>query len=153
APIGHSIADTQIGSEHGITNVAHLRDLVIKGPYNPTGVSETEVRRRIFHCRPTAPEEEKPCAQRIIAMLGGAAYRRALDRNDLADLMAFYDAGAAEGGFENGVRTALEAILASPHFIFRLERVPENVKSGDIYRLADVDLASRLSFFLWGRPP
>src|SRR5690606_286001 len=86
-------------------------------------------------------------------MLGGAAYRRALDRNDLADLMAFYDAGAAEGGFENGVRTALEAILASPHFIFRLERVPENVKSGDIYRLADVDLASRLSFFLWGRPP
>jgi hypothetical protein len=153
APIGHSIADTQIGAEHGVTNLAHLRDLVIAGPYNPTGVSETETRRRIFVCRPTSPEEAKPCAQRIIAMLGGAAYRRPLTRDDLAGLMDFYAEGEAQGGFEQGVRSALEAILASPHFIFRMETVPGEVKPGETYLLADIDLAARLSFFLWGSPP
>jgi hypothetical protein len=153
APIGHSIADTQIGSEHGITNVAHLRELAVRGPYNPTGVSETPSRRHIFTCRPTARAEERPCAQRIVAALGGAAYRRALRQDDLAPLMEFFDQGAKEGGFEIGIRTALEAILASPHFLFRAEEVPAGVKPGAAYRISDVDLASRLSFFLWGTPP
>jgi hypothetical protein len=153
APIGHSIADTQIGAEHGVTSLPHLREMVIAGPYEATGVSETDTRRRIFHCRPTSAEEEAPCAQRIIAMLGGAAYRRPLLRDDLAALMTFYETGAAEGGFEVGIRSALEAILASPHFIFRLERVPDAARPGQSYPIADVDLASRLSFFLWGSPP
>jgi hypothetical protein len=153
AAIGHSIADTQIGSEHGITNVAHMRDLVITGPYNATGVSETPSRRRIFACRPTSPAEERPCAQRIVATLGGAAYRRPLNREDLAALMAFYEQGAGEGGFEIGIRTALEAILASPHFIFRMEELPAGAKPGVRYAVNDLDLASRLSFFLWGTPP
>jgi hypothetical protein len=153
APIGHSIADTQIGSEHGVTSLAHLRDLVITGPYNPTGVSDTDTRRRIFTCRPTSPAEERPCAEAIIHALAGAAYRRPLADNERADLLAFYEQGAAEGGFELGIRTALEAILASPHFIFRFETMPDDAKAGERYRIADLDIASRLSFFLWGSPP
>jgi hypothetical protein len=153
AAIGHSIADTQIGSEHGITNVAHMRDLVITGPYNATGVSDTPSRRRIFSCRPTAPAEERPCAQRIVAALGGAAYRRPLAQSDLSALLSFYEQGAAEGGFEIGIRTALEAILASPHFIFRMEELPAGARPGARYAVNNLDLASRLSFFLWGTPP
>jgi len=153
APIGHSIADTQIGSEQGITNMPHLSDLIVTGPYNPTGVSDTPSRRRIFTCRPTSPSEARPCAERIVARLGGEAYRRPLAPNDVRALMAFYDEGATEGGFEVGIRAALEAILASPHFVFRMEEAPANVKPGAAYTLSDLDLASRLSFFIWGEPP
>ncbi len=152
-PIGHSIADTQIGSEYGITNVAHLRELAITGPYNATGVSDTPVRRRIFSCRPTAPSEERPCAEQIVERLGAQAYRRPLTRDDRDALMSFFTMGAEEGGFETGVRTALEAILASPHFVFRFEALPADATPGGIYRLTDAALASRLSFFLWGTPP
>lgn len=153
APIGHSIADTQIGSEYGITNVAHLRDLVVTGPFNPTGVSDTPSRRRIFTCRPLSPAEARPCAERIVSTLGGAAYRRPLTASDTKALMAFYDEGARDGGFEAGVRHALEAILASPHFVFRLEEVPAGARPGARVALGPTDLASRLSFFLWGTPP
>ena len=153
APIDHSIADTQIGSEQGITNVAHLRELQVRGPHNPTGVSETPSRKRIFSCRPTSPNEERPCAQRIVAALGGAAYRRPLGLADVQALMSFYDQGAKEAGFEHGIRTALEAILASPHFIFRVEEIPAGAKAGARYTLGNLDLASRLSYFLWGTAP
>src|SRR5687767_14654184 len=98
APIGHSIADTQIGSEPGITNMPHLSDFVVTGPYNPTGVSDTPARRRIFTCRPTAPNEARPCAEKIITKLGGEAYRRPLAASDVKALMAFYDEDAGEGG-------------------------------------------------------
>ena len=153
APIGHSIADTQIGSEQGITNMPHLSDLVVTGPYNPTGVSDTPSRRRIFTCRPTSPNEARPCAEKIVSRLGGAAYRRPLAAKDVKALMAFYDEGSSEGGFELGIRTALEAILASPHFVFRMEETPANAKPGATYTVSDLDLASRLSFFIWGEPP
>ena len=152
APIGHSIADTQIGSEPGITNFAHLRDMTVTGPYNPTGVSETTSRRRIFLCRPTSPAEARPCAERIVTSLGRAAYRRPLAPADLKGLMAFYDQGSKDG-FEAGVRTALEAVLASPHFIFRFEELPGSAKPGERYAISALDLASRLSFFVWGTPP
>jgi len=137
----------------GITTLPHVRDFVIKGPYRTTGVSDTPSRQRIFSCRPTLPSEERPCARQIIGRLGGDAYRRPLTAGEIDRLMPFYERGAGAGGFEAGVRGALEAILASPHFIFRLEREPEYVKPGSTYRVADVDLASRLSFFLWGTPP
>ena len=150
-PLGHSIADTQIGSQAGITVQAHIQNFAITGPYNPTGVSETPTRRRIFSCRPLTPAEARPCAQQIIGRLGTIAYRRPMTANDTKALLTFYDAGARDGGFEVGVRTALEAMLASPHFIFRIEEVPATAKG----RVAvnGVDLASRLSFFLWGAPP
>ena len=153
AQIGHSIADTQIGSELGITNVAHLRDMTVTGPYNPTGVSETASRRRIFTCRPTTSAEERPCAEKIVSSIGGAAYRRPLQPRDVKGLMTFFDQGRSEGGFELGVRMALEAILASPHIIFRMEELPAGARPGQRYAVSPMDLASRLSFFIWGAPP
>ena len=153
APIGHSIADTQIGSDGGITILPHLRDLAVLGPYRPTGVSETASRRRIFTCRPLAPAEARPCATRILTALGTAAYRRPVTASDVEALLRFYDEGARQGGFESGVRLALEALLSSPHFVFRVEARPPAAKGADRYVLGDVELASRLSFFLWGAPP
>jgi Protein of unknown function (DUF1592)/Protein of unknown function (DUF1588)/Protein of unknown function (DUF1585)/Protein of unknown function (DUF1587)/Protein of unknown function (DUF1595) len=153
ASIGHSIADTQIGSEQGITNVAHLREFTVTGPYNPTGVSETASRRKIFTCRPTKAEEERTCAEKIVTQLGSAAYRRPLSASDLKGLIKFYEDGAKDGGFEIGIRTALEAILASPHFIFRLEEIQGGARTGARSAINDFDVASRLSFFLWGTPP
>ena len=138
---------------NGITSLPHLRDLIVSGPYNTTGISETATRSKIFSCRPTVPSEELGCAREIVSRLSSEAYRRPLSDNDISGLMNFYSAGSARGGFEGGVRRALEAILASPHFVFRFEREPENKDPGETYRLSDVDLASRLSFFLWGTPP
>jgi hypothetical protein len=153
APVDHTLADTQIGLGYGVTTLPHLRDLAIVGPYVVTGVSDTPSRRRVFSCRPTAPEEARPCAESIVQRLAAQAYRRPVSAEDLRDLMGFYERGAAAQGFESGIRTALQAILASPHFLFRLEETPsQRVANGD-YAISDVDLASRLSFFLWGAPP
>ena len=137
----------------GITTVPHLRDLIIKGPSKTTGISETSSRQKIFSCRPTGSGEERPCARQIVARIGGEAYRRPLTAGEIDRLMPFYEKGAAKGGFEGGIRGALEAVLASPYFIFRLEKEPEGARPGESYRVADVDLASRLSFFLWGALP
>jgi len=137
----------------GITTLPHVRDLVIRGPVKVTGLSDTPSRRKIFVCRPTGQADEKPCARTITARLGEIAYRRPLSDPEVDSLMQFYDVGHVNGGFETGVRTILEALLASPYFIFRLERVPDRVKPGEIYRIGDLELASRLSFFLWGVPP
>ncbi len=153
APHGHSIGDTQIGTQSAITELAHLSEFAVTGPYNPTGVSETASRKRIFSCRPTSKVEMRPCAEQIINDLGGKAYRRPLNASDVKAIMAFYDSGAAEGGFELGIRTALEAILSSPHFIFRVEELPANAKPGQTVAINPIDLASRLSFFLWDMPP
>jgi hypothetical protein len=152
-PIDHTLADTQIGVGYGVTTLPHLRNLAIVGPFEVTGVSDTPARRAIFSCRPTAPNEEVPCARRIIERLATEAYRRPLSAQDIDELMPFYQQGARAGGFEGGVRTALQAVLSSLHFLFRVEEAPANVKPGAIYRISDVDLASRLSFFLWGTIP
>ena len=151
-PIDHTLADTQIGTGYGVTTLPHMRDMAIVGPSNVTGVSETPTRRMIFTCRPLSRAEEEACAREIIGRLATQAYRRPLDEGDLADLTAFYRTGA-EQGFEEGIRNALQAILASPHFLFRIEERPSDADPGEVYRIADVDLASRLSFFLWGLPP
>ena len=137
----------------GITTLPHLREVVIRGPINVTGVSETPTRQRIFVCRPTAPEEEGPCARRIIEGLASRAYRRPATTSDVQGLMTFHESGAGSGGFEEGIRRAIEALLASPHFVFRTEREPDDVEPGEVYPVSSVDLASRLSFFLWGAPP
>jgi len=137
----------------GITTLPHVRDFIIKGPYQATGISETPSRQRIFTCRPTVSSEERPCARQILSRVGADAYRRSLTPGEVDRLMPFFEKGAGNGGFDAGIRTALEAMLASPHFIFRLEREPDTARPGAPYRVADVDLASRLSFFLWGTPP
>ena len=153
-PHDWSIASTSIADAYGMTSLPHLRDLAITGPYDPTGVSETESRRKIFSCRPASPAEELSCAEAIVSRLGSQAYRRPLSPRDLEPLMSLYRVGAEEDGFEVGIRTALEGILASPHFVFRLEEpLVARSASGDSYPIRDLDLASRLSFFLWGTGP
>jgi hypothetical protein len=137
----------------GITTLPHMRDLIVKGPMKTTGLSTTPSRQKIFTCRPTSPADEGACARQILTRVGGEAYRRPLVANEIDRLMPFYEGAAAKGGFEQGVRAALEAVLASPYFIFRLERAPTDARAGGTYRVADVDLASRLSFFIWGLPP
>src|SRR3990172_3639660 len=156
APIEHTLADTTIGTDYGIKTLPHLREFRINGPHNVTGISETVSRRKIFTCRPTSAEDARPCAQQIVSQLAAKAYRRPLNEMDLEGLMSFYETGAAEGDFESGVRTALQAILTSPHFVFRIEEAPdaiEPMEDGGIHRLNDLELASRLSFFLWATVP
>ena len=140
-------------TSYGTTAPPHLTSLTLEGPYDAVGVSESPSRKRVFSCRPTSKAEEKPCAERIVTGLAAKAYGRDVDEHDVLDLMRFYTLGADEGGFEVGVRTALEAILSSPHFLYRMEREPSEVAPGEAYRIADMDLASRLSFFLWGTNP
>ena len=137
----------------GITTLPHLQELIIGGPEEATGISTTPSRERIFTCRPTTPAEEEPCARSIIKRLASEAYRRSVSDDEVDPMMRFYREGAEADGFEEGVRTALEAIIASPFFVLRLEREPERVRPGTSYELDDLALASRLSFFLWGTPP
>ena len=153
APIEQTLADTQIGAAVGVSTLPHLRDMSILGPHKVTGISDTPTRRRIFQCRPLSAEEELPCATKIVGTLATQAYRRKLDDADLAGLLRFYAEGRKATNFEAGIRSALQAILASPHFILRLEEAPAGVKPGENYRLTDRALASRLSFFLWAGPP
>jgi len=150
-PHGWSFAGGGSGGS-GITTLPHLRDLIVVGPFRATGVSETPSRQRIFSCRPTTAADERPCARQIMTRIGGQAYRRPLTTAELDRLMPFYERAAAKDGFEAGVTASLEAVLASPYFIFRIERERE-ARPGSTVRVADVDLASRLSFFLWGTPP
>lgn len=152
-PIEHTLADTQIGVAYGVTTLPHLRNLAIVGPFEVTGVSDHPRRRAIFTCRPTTPDEAEPCARRILEGLGTLAYRRPLTARDVESLMRFYRQGSASEGFEGGVRTALQAMLSSAHFLFRAETMPPRAKPGATYAISDVDLASRLSFFLWGTIP
>ena len=145
--------DSRAWANYGITVLPHLTELRITGPTEATGVSETASRRRVLTCYPAAPAEERPCAESILSRLATRAYRRPVTPEDMVGPISFYDRAAAEGGFELGVRTGLQAILASPSFIFRLERQAPEAEPGESYRLRDIDLASRLSFFLWSTGP
>jgi hypothetical protein len=153
APIDHTLADTQIGVAHGITTLPHLKDLSVVGPQRVTGISATPSRRRIFTCRATTAGEERPCATDIVRRLATQAFRRPVAERDLQGLMRFYDEGRKERDFEQGVAAAIEAILASPQFLFRVEAAEPRRTAGKAVRVADIDLASRLSFFLWGAAP
>ncbi|MEM7415711.1 MAG: DUF1592 domain-containing protein [Gemmatimonadota bacterium] len=137
----------------GITTLPHLQDLIVGGPHEITGMSDTPSRSKIFVCRPTVPAEEAACARQIVQNLASRAYRRPATEAEVDGLMGFYEGGLERGGFERGIRESLEAVLASPFFVLRLERQPEDVDAGEVYELGDEELASRLSFFLWGTPP
>jgi hypothetical protein len=151
-PIDHTLVDMRIGTGFGITAVPHIQDLVIAGPMKVTGISDTPSRRKVFACRPTAPDEERSCATDTVRRLAAQAFRGPVSPADMADLMAFYDQGRKDSDFENGIRMAVQGILANPRFLFRVEQQPE-VPAGSSYRIADLELASRLSFFLWGTVP
>jgi hypothetical protein len=144
-----------IWNREGDVNGAELAisSLLVDGPYNGRVPNDSPSRRRIFGCRPADAGEETACATRIVSTLARAAYRRPLTRGDVDTLMEFFQRGRAERDFDNGIRAALERLLTSPDFLFRIETDPEKVAPGTAYRLSDVELASRLSFFLWSSSP
>ena len=137
----------------GQDRVLRLSNFEVRGPFNPTGLSATPSRDRIFICHPQAPADETPCAGRILERLARNAYRRPVTETDMKQLMAFYRKGREGTSFDAGIRHALTAILASPYFLYRAEPVPQSVAAGGSYRIDDVELASRLSFFLWSSSP
>ena len=125
----------------------------IQGPYSAQGTGDTPSRRRIFVCAPTRGAEEQACATKIVRTLGRRAYRRPLTDNEVQTLLSFYEAGRMVEGFEGGIEAVLRRMLVSPHFLFRIERDPVDVPTATGYRLSDLELASRLSFFLWSSIP
>jgi hypothetical protein len=140
----------------GTTEPPPLMEVFVSGPYRVTGLSDSPSRKRIFTCSPTAKAAQRGCAESILTRLAARAYRRPLTATDKASLMRFYDQGAKTGGetaFEDGVRMGLQAMLASPHFLFRFEREPTTTAAGTDYRIDDLELATRLSFFLWSTIP
>jgi len=130
-----------------------VNDVFVVGPYNATGPGQTPSRARLFVCHPATAQDEEPCAREILATVSRRAFRRPVTDSDIRPLMAFYHAGRREGDFDRGIEEALRAILVSPDFLFRIERDPVGLAPGTVYRLSDLELASRLSFFLWSSIP
>ena len=154
SPVENVLIDTTHADIPGLTSLPHLREFSIIGPSNVTGVSETPSRRAILACQPAKGADEIPCAKKIIARLARVAYRRPATENDLEDLLSFYQKGRNQGGtFDSGIQTLVQTILSDPEFVFRFERVPANTAPGSNYRISDLELASRLSFFLWSSAP
>lgn len=125
----------------------------ISGPFNPSGRGATASRAKIFTCRPASAAEEVPCAKKILAQLARRAFRRPVTDADLTPLLAFYQRGRRAGDFDAGIQTALEAMLVAPDFLLRVEPEPRNLPAGTAYRVSELELASRLSFFLWSSIP
>lgn len=132
--------------------VPAVRTVGIGGPYNINGATPTISHERIFICKPARKDDAK-CAREILSSLAHRAYRRPVSDEDMADLMQFYKQGLAEGDFETGIGQGIERILAGPEFLFRVETTPNGVAPGNIHKVTDLDLASRLSFFLWSSIP
>jgi hypothetical protein len=130
-----------------------LSNVEIKGPVSKAGVSDTPSRRKLFVCQPANAADETPCARKILATFAKRAYRRPVNDADIAGALEFYAQGRKAGTFDDGIQKGVLAILSSPRFLFRAHTPPAGAKPGDVYRIPDLDLASRLSFFLWGGPP
>jgi mono/diheme cytochrome c family protein len=138
----------------GQDRVLRITSFEIRGPFNATGVSQTPARQHIFaSCYPKGAAEEAPCARKVISSIARRAFRRPVTDEDMKGLMHFYEAGRAASGFDAGIRQALTAVLANPNFLFRDDAPPGDLPPGTIYRIDDLSLASRLSFFLWSSLP
>ena len=131
----------------------HVESLTVTGPFLVTSAGDTPSRRRIFICRPDNQNQEEPCARRILSTLAQRAYRRPATTADLNLLLPFYKEGRQKGSFESGIQLALRRLLASPTFVFRAEGDPQRNDARDAARITDIELASRLSFFLWSSIP
>jgi mono/diheme cytochrome c family protein len=154
----HFQRDTlQTGPTPGFTFFPHVGSVRIEGPFNATTAKDSPSRRKIFTCRPTGAADETACARRIVSRLVTHAYRQPASTGEVDQLMAFYQdgrkAGGKEAGFDTGIEMVLARVLASPKFIYRIETEPATAKLNQPYRISDLDLASRLSFFLWSRSP
>ena len=152
----------QTGPTPGYSFFPHVGTIRIEGPYNATKAVDSPSRRRVFICTPTTARGASPaavaaaetnCARRIVTNLATKAYRRPVTAVDVDDLMSAYEFGRAEKDFEQGIEMVVARVLASPQFIYRIEEEPAALRSGQAYRINDIDLASRLSFFLWSRGP
>jgi len=132
----------------------HLDKITIEGPYNPSGPGDTPSRRKIFVCRPTTGKDELPCAKNILTQVARRTYRRPLTDTDMEKLLVFYQRGRNNGGgFDQGIEMGLRRIISGPEFVFRMETDPANVAPNTPYRISDIELASRLSYFLWSTVP
>jgi hypothetical protein len=143
-PAGVNIPETRRG--------AYLRSIEVAGPYDASGPGESQSRKRIFACSRAAADSDS-CARMILTTLTRRAYRRSVTNADVEPLMAFYREGRAQGGFDGGIENALRRLLVSPEFLLRVERDPAGVAPGAVYAISDIELASRLSFFLWSSVP
>jgi hypothetical protein len=142
------------GSIPGFLFYPHVGQVWVEGPYNPAGARDTASRRKVFVCRPESIKDEAPCARTIAANLVKHAFRRPSTAADVTALMDFYQAGRADGGtFDDGIETVVQRVLADPEFVYRLEPEPAGLRPGKTYRVSDLALASRLSFFLWSSVP
>jgi hypothetical protein len=137
----------RIESDIGVSN------LTITGPFDAMGPGITASREKILSCMPSGPQDEEACARRILSKLARAAYRRPVVDTDLEELMNFYRDASEQQGFESGVQMAIRRILISPEFLFRIERDPAGIEPGENYAISDLELASRLSFFIWSSIP
>jgi hypothetical protein len=137
----------------GQDHVLSVSSFQLSGPYNPSGVSPTPSRERIFTCYPERGEQQLPCAEEIISTIAARAFRRPLTELDIGELLEYYRDGVRAGGFEEGVRSAITGILANPYFLYRAERPPPTLTAGEPYKISELELASKLSFFLWNTLP
>ncbi len=138
----------------GMSDGPRIANVEIKGPLSKAGLSDTPSRRKLFVCHPANATEETPCATKILSTLAKGAFRRPVSDADLAGAMSFYSDARKQGGsFDDGIQKGVLAILSSPNFLYRAHRPPAAARAGDVFRINDVDLASRLSFFLWSGPP
>ena len=130
-----------------------LSSVQISGPYAVDGPGDTPTRRRVFTCTPATAADEPGCAREMLSTLARRAYRRPVTEADVGTLLDFYEAGRRDGSFDDGIGFALERLLADPDFLYRIEREPVDIAAGASYPVSDVELASRLSFFLWSSIP
>ena len=144
------VTTSQVDNGVGLMGIESIK---IEGPFNPTGPGQTPSRSRIFACRPQRSDAEEACAKEIIGGLARQAYRRPVTDRDVQVLLAFYRMGRSQGDFEKGIQFALEGLLMSPHFLLRVYQDPADLAPGAVYRLSNLELASRLSFFLWSSIP
>jgi mono/diheme cytochrome c family protein len=147
-PWGNSAA-----TNPGASNYLKITKVDISGPFAPTGHGETPSRRRIFGCQPTTPATEEACAKTILTSLAHQAFRRPVTEANVLPMLRIYRKWREGRRFDDGIQAALERLLVDPNFLFRVERAPANVKLGAVYPVSDVDLATRLSFFLWSSIP
>ena len=146
-------ATLQTGPTPGLTFFPHVGTLRIEGPFNAAAASDSPSRRRIFICRPASTADEAACALKIVTSLATRAFRAPPSSADVQALMQFYRSGRGDAGFEHGIGIVLARILADPRLIYRIEAEPPAARPGQLYRISDLELASRLSFFLWSTIP
>jgi len=137
----------------GMDNIPLVTGFKALGPFNPAGLDGVPSRSKIFSCYPENNDAERPCAEQIMSTLARQAFRRPLTEDDLGTLMGFYDSGQAQGGFETGIQKSIMAMLASTKFLYRAEPLPEDAVAGQAFPVTDIELASRLAFFLWSQGP